>query len=461
MKKGEFIFNTLVLPVDFLMLVAAGIATYIFRTKILSTFRPVLFSFDLPLERYIPLVLGVSLVFLAAYAAVGLYSLRYHRSLAGEFFKIVVGSSAGIMAVLVFIFVRQELFNSRFLVLGAWILSVIFVSIGRLAMRGLQSYLISRKNFGTHKIMIIGEDRVSQKILHEIQTRPGLGYRIVKHSPHPSMEEIKSAVENPGIDEIMLANPNYPADDILQIVDFCHENHLAFKFVPNIYQTLTANFAVDTISGIPLIELRRTALAGWGRIAKRVLDIIFAILALIILSPVFLILAIIIKLDSKGPVFVRLDRISKNKKFGLLKFRSMINGADELKPQLMELNERKDSPLFKIKNDPRVTRVGKIIRRFRIDEFPQFWNVFRGDISLVGPRPHQPDEIVLYQKHHKRVLAIKAGATGMAQISGSSDLPFEDEVALDTTYIENWTMWSDLKIIAKTFVRIFNDHSAV
>ena len=443
------------------MLIAAGTATYVFRTKILSAFRPVLFSFDLPLERYILLVLGVSLVFLAAYAAVGLYSLRFRRGLAGEFFKIVVGSSAGIMAVLVFIFIRQELFNSRFLVLGAWILSIIFVSLGRLAMRGLQRYLISKKNFGVHRLMLIGNDKISDRILKKINTNPAEGYRIVKQLENPTLEEIRNTVTGPGIEEIILANPNYSAESVVELVDFCHEHHIIFKFVPNLHQILTVNFAIDTLDGIPLIELRRTALAGWGRVAKRVLDIIFATVALIILSPFFLVMAVIIKLDSKGPVFVRLDRISKNKHFGLVKFRSMIRSAQDLKPELMPLNERADSPLFKIKNDPRVTRVGRVIRKFRIDEFPQFWNVLCGDISLVGPRPHQPDEIARYQKHHKRVLAIKAGATGMAQISGSSDLPFEEEVSLDTLYIENWTMWHDLKIIAKTFVRIFNDHSAV
>ncbi len=138
----------------------------------------------------------------------------------------------------------------------------------------------------------------------------------------------------------------------------------------------------------------------------------------------------------------------------------MVANAEELKVSLVSLNERKDGPLFKIKNDPRITKVGRFIRRYRIDELPQFWNVFVGNISLVGPRPHQPDEIALYQKHHKKVLAIKAGATGLAQVSGSSDLPFEREVALDTFYVENWSLWLDIKIILKTVFKVFTDKSA-
>ena len=138
----------------------------------------------------------------------------------------------------------------------------------------------------------------------------------------------------------------------------------------------------------------------------------------------------------------------------------MIKDAEKYKKHLIQFNERPDSPLFKMKNDPRVTKVGRFIRKCRLDEFPQLVNVLRGDISLVGPRPHQPDEIARYEKHHKRVLAIKAGVTGMAQISGSSDLPFEKEVTLDTLYMENWSLTQDFKIIFLTLLKLFRDKSA-
>jgi lipopolysaccharide/colanic/teichoic acid biosynthesis glycosyltransferase len=139
----------------------------------------------------------------------------------------------------------------------------------------------------------------------------------------------------------------------------------------------------------------------------------------------------------------------------------MIENAEELKPLLTSQNERSDGPLFKMRDDPRITRVGRFIRRIRLDELPQFFNVFRGDISLVGPRPHQPDEIARYEKHHRKVLDIKAGATGLAQVSGSSDLPFEEEVALDSFYIENWTLWMDVRILFRTATKMFTDRSAV
>ena len=159
--------------------------------------------------------------------------------------------------------------------------------------------------------------------------------------------------------------------------------------------------------------------------------------------------------------YVHLERISRGRRFKLIKFRSMIRNAEELKSSLMPFNERKDSPLFKMKNDPRVTGIGRTLRKYRLDELPQLWNVFVDNISLVGPRPHEPVEIDRYQKHHRKVLAIKAGITGLAQISGSSDLPFEEEVALDTFYIENWSFYQDIKILIFTFLKLFRDRSAV
>ncbi len=455
------VFSALLLPVDFAMLLAAGIATYFLRTRILSAFRPVLFQFNLPLQKYFILVLAVSLLFVISYAVSGLYNLRSTRGAIGEFSRIVVASSAGILVVIIYIFLRQELFNSRFLVLGAWFLAIVFVSGGRLMMRRLQRVFVSRYNFGVHKVMVIGGDDVTRRIVDEIRASPASGYRIVKHLINPEVEEVKIAAGNPGIDEVILANPNYPAEKVLDLVDFCHENYIIFKFVPNLYQTLTANFVIDTFTGVPLVELRRTALDGWGKIIKRIIDIIGSSLGLVVLSPLFLAIAFAIKWESEGPVFVGLERISRNRRLKLYKFRSMIKDAEKYKENLWQFNERSDSPLFKMRDDPRVTRVGRFLRRCRLDEFPQLWNVLRGDVSLVGPRPHQPDEIARYEKHQRRVLAIKAGVTGVAQISGSSDLPFEKEVALDTLYMENWSLGWDFKIIFLTILKLFRDRSAV
>ncbi|OGN13807.1 MAG: hypothetical protein A3J47_01545 [Candidatus Yanofskybacteria bacterium RIFCSPHIGHO2_02_FULL_43_22] len=466
MKKSELYFNVLRLPVDFVMLILAGVSTYFLRTEILFVFRPVLFEFNLPFAKYLYLVLFVSLLFTGSYAVSGLYSLKSRRGFFDELIKIVVASSAGTMLVIIYIFLRQELFDSRFLVLGSWFFAIIFVFVGRILVSRIQKFYVVKRNFGIHNVMVIGNDELATSIVAQIKNEPHNGYRLFKHVLSPEPDEIKKAKTLNLIDEVILTNPDYPEKKILELVNFCHENHIVFKYIPNIYKTLTVNFDIDVIGGLPLIELKRTRLDGWGKVAKRTFDIFSSIFGLVLFSPLFAVTAIVIKLDTPGPVFARLKRVSKNKEFVLYKFRGMIahdpdGGAESLKVSLAAFNERKDGPLFKMKNDPRITRVGKVIRKYRIDELAQFINILRGDMSLVGPRPHQPDEIEKYEKHHRKLLAIKAGATGLAQVSGSSDIPFEQEAALDTYYIENWSLWIDLKIILKTIFKVFTDKSAV
>ncbi len=461
MKRSELIFSILLVPLDYAMLLAAGIATYLARTQIISGFRPVLFAFKLPFERYFIFTLLVSAIFVMAYAISGLYVVRTTRRFMEEFSTIVLASSAGLMVVIIYIFLKAQLFDSRFLVIGAWVLAIIFVSLGRFAMRRVQRYLAVRYALGVHRVMIIGDDELTRTLVDQMQRDPGAGYRIVKQLAHPEISEVRLAVGNPGVDEVILANPNYPAEKVIELVEFCNEMRLGFRFVPNMYQTLTKNFSLDTYTGVPFVELKRTPLEGWGRVFKRSVDVFGACFGLVLLAPFFGVIAFVIKWTSEGPVFYKSLRISQGRKFYLLKFRSMIKNADMLKAELLQYNERQGSPLFKMKDDPRITRFGRFLRKYRLDEFPQLWNVLQGEISLVGPRPHEPQEIEKYQKHHRRVLAIKAGVTGLAQINGSSDLPFEEEVSLDTLYIETWSFWQDVKILIMTMLKLVRDRSAV
>ena len=203
------------------------------------------------------------------------------------------------------------------------------------------------------------------------------------------------------------------------------------------------------------MEVQGTPLDGWRRVYKRIFDFILAILFLIVLSPVFIIIAVIIKINSKGPVFVKLTRVgSKGKKFVMYKFRSMVKDAHKMKAEIMSYNERSDGPLFKMKDDPRITKVGKFLRRASLDELPQLFNVLKGNMSLVGPRPHEPAEVNKYQRGYKKLLFIKPGITGMAQVSGRANLVFAEEAKLDIFYIENWSIFLDLIILLKTPVAV-------
>lgn len=208
-------------------------------------------------------------------------------------------------------------------------------------------------------------------------------------------------------------------------------------------------------------ENYKNPFTGWRGGVKRVIDLIGASFGLTFLAPLFLIIAFFIKWDSKGPVFAKIrQRVGMGgEEFFMYKFRSMIEGADKYKEKLMHLNEREagEGPLFKIKNDPRITRVGKYLRATRLDELPQLINVIKGEMSLIGPRAHEPQEVAQYDEKEKKVLNIKPGMSGLAQIRGAEEVPFEEENKLDRKYIKNWSLFLDLKILVKTIVFVFTN----
>ena len=311
-----------------------------------------------------------------------------------------------------------------------------------------------KHGIGIHRVFLVGGGHTSEMLVGEFNRNPKLGYIIVERMnevDQTCVSEIKRLAKENKIDEIVQSDPNVSRQQTLILMDIANEYHLDFKYAADLLGARRFNFEIKTINGIPLVEIKKTPLDGWGRVVKRIFDICGACLALIIFLPIFLIVPIIIKLDSKGPAVYKTQRVgAKGKKFYLYKFRSMIIGADKMKQELMLKNERADGPLFKMSDDPRITRVGKFIRKISLDELPNFWNVLVGNMSLVGPRPHEPGEVARYAKHHKKLLNIKPGITGLAQVTGRSRLNFEEEVKLDTLYIETWSLWLDIVILLKT-----------
>lgn len=452
MNKSELTFSAILVPLDYLVIFLGGLAAYGLRFgSLMSGIRPVIY--ELPLQDYLPIILAVSFLWIIIFAFGGLYGIRTTRRMVDEFSKIFLACSTSVLIIIIIIFFQRELFSSRFIILSGWLLSIVFVSIERFIIRSIQHALL-KKGIGAHQIIILGHGWTTDRIVKEINNNSTLGYKIigqVKIENEDDIRRLDDYLKNSPVEEIIQADPNIQKDLVLKIIDFCNENHLTFKYAANLFETSATNIEVTPLAGIPIVEIKRTPLDGWGKILKRGFDLMLSILFLIILLPLFFVVAVIIKLDSPGPVFVDLERVGrKGKKFILYKFRSMIKGAHALKRDLVLYNERSDGPLFKMKNDPRITRFGKFIRRTSIDEFPQFFNVIKGDISLVGPRPHEPEEVSQYQKYHKKLLAIKPGITGMAQVSGRSDLSFEEEVRLDVYYIENWSLLLDLQLLLRT-----------
>jgi exopolysaccharide biosynthesis polyprenyl glycosylphosphotransferase len=441
-----------------MLLLAATTAYYLRVGSFIADIRPVIYT--LKPSEYLSFSVAVAIIWLLIFAFAGLYKIGKLK-LNEELSKIFLACSTGILVLIVAIFFQRELFSSRFIILAIWGFSIVYVTIGRLIIYQIQT-LFLKKGVGAKKIILIGQDKNTQIIIDGLKQNPQWGYQIIKIFPsfnEQTRNEILQLSKNEELDEIIQTDPNLDRQTILDLIDFTEANHIVFKFTADIYRTKTSRLEIDTLAGLPIFEIKKTKLEGWGRIYKRIFDIIIALIFIIITSPIMIITAIAIKLNSKGPVFfskkddgtpvVRIGQTGKPFKY--FKFRSMIDKSDSLRysEALKKINVRQ-GPLTKFKDDPRITRVGKFIRKFSIDELPEFFLVLSGQLSLVGPRPHYPEEVAEYKDYHKRVLDIKPGVTGMAQISGRSDLSFDDEVKLDTYYIENWSMWLDLQILFKT-----------
>ncbi|NQV88769.1 MAG: sugar transferase [Parcubacteria group bacterium] len=459
MKRSELTFTLALLPFDFLALIAAATAAFFARFHpALTALRPVIF--DLDLQRYLAVVTPIVLMFIAVFAVAGLYSVR-RSSIGSELSRVTLACSASMATVFAISFFSLTLFESRFIALAAWVLSILFVSVTRLTLRGLQRSLL-HLDIGTHRIVVIGDTTAAKALMNEFARKRRLGFRVVAH--HKTFTKalagrLRQMKRTDKIDEIVLADPEATRQQTLELIAFTEQEHLTFRYSADLFTAAVGRSIVHTYAGVPVIEVQKTPLDGWGAIYKRVFDVVGALLLIILTSPIMIITAIAIKVDSRGPVFFKtLDDGSKSQRIGqsgrpfpYFKFRSMRPGTHSMRyDELSGDNTRKDSPLVKIKHDPRVTRVGAFIRKFSIDELPEFFLVLTGRMSLVGPRPHLPEEVDQYKPEQRKVLTIKPGITGMAQISGRADLDFNDEVRLDTYYIEHWSPWLDLYILFKT-----------
>lgn len=453
MKKSDLTFGALLVPIDFILLVAAGLLAYGVRFSRIYTEYIKEATVIIQFSDYVSLVILVSIGWLIIFAIAGMYNLRTHRSIWDEFAKVFLASSTGILAVVIYIFLNRELFASRFIVLAAWILAIVLVGLGRIIARSIQRHYLE-KGIGVHQVVIVGNNHVASKLADTFANHQGMGYAVVEmyeSFTRKDAEAFDAMMTYKPVDEVILADALLPQEEKYLLLDRISEYHLDFRYAADVLGSLSTATTVDTLAGIPLIEVRKTPLEGWGRIIKRGFDIIASTVLLILFSPFIVFFSIAVKLDSHGSVMYKSHRVgAKGKAFHLLKFRSMVPEAETLREELKENNERNEGPLFKMKDDPRVTTLGKFIRRWSIDELPQLWNVLIGEISLVGPRPHEVGEVAQYKKHHKRLLDIKPGVTGFAQVSGRSDLNFEDEVRLDTYYIEHWSLWLDIKILLQT-----------
>lgn len=465
MKRSELWFNLISIPVDILMLAAAGIVSFYLRLYSEAYVGPVMF--DLQLHEFLLVLSKVIPVMLVVFAFFGLYGLRGTRRLISEINRIFVAASLSMLLAVTLFFFDQSIFPSRFIILTAWGFGITFVIFGRLVLKRVQEAFF-RRGYGLHRLVVINGSGSEAGVIENFLQNQSHGYKVVAEltNNEETVDRLEQLSSASSIDEVMQANAHATSDQNLKILEFVRRKGLQFSFVPNLFEVQRNIIELDNFKGIPVIKLKNTPLDGWGKVAKRLLDIVVSLICLILSAPLFVIIFIAIKLNSKGPAIYKHTRSGYKKDFTFYKFRSMYAhlstgeefGSEEADKVLQQLIEQsadgdRNGPLYKIKNDPRVTMVGKFLRRTKLDEIPQFWNVLIGDMSMIGPRPHIPEQVEQYRQNYGRVFSIKPGIFGLTQIAQISrpNLPFEEEIRLDTYYIENWSLLWDIKIIVKSF----------
>ncbi|MEP7162544.1 MAG: sugar transferase [Candidatus Moraniibacteriota bacterium] len=461
MKRSEIYFSAIQVPVDFLMIVLAALSAYAVRDvpQILAL-RPKLYN--ILLLDFVQVILIITPFFILVYALEGLYTMRATRTFLSEAFKVFKATSLVLVFVIVTIFLKREWFSSRFIILAGWSFMVLYVVLARYIIQRIQKYYLVHRGVGVHRVLLVGTNGKISAMKQALRQKPELGYKVINQVESISIHRVKEIREKKGLDEIIICDPSMTDDEQAKLLDYCQINNITYKYMPTTLQT--SRFSLNIFNGEPLIEFQHTPLDGWGRVLKRIFDLVTGFLLTLVALPIMAIIAAAIKLeDPSGPIVYKNERIGENgEKFFVYKFRYMqwkwcinkknpnFENALKYEKELIAERSVREGPLYKIKDDPRKTKVGAIIERYSLDEFPQFFNVLQGTMSLVGPRPHQGREVEKYSEYHRRLLTIKPGVTGMAQVSGRSDLDFEDEYRLDVFYIENWSLWLDIILCFKT-----------
>lgn len=434
----------------------------------LQLFRSVDPANNVPYSVYLPLVAVLTVILLLSNRREGAYDLRRGRSLFNELYGIVNATTTGIMLMVVLVFFYRRLFYSRIIFVYAGILIVVLLGIAR-AVRGVILSRLRQAGHGVDRVLIIGAGEVGRAVMRNVIAQPELGYRAVgflDDDPAKSrldigpiralgpIENLPQVIKENEIDQVIITLPWQYHRKIVRLVTEAQDSGVRPRVVPDLFQLSLGGVDVEAINGIPLISIKQTSLTGLNLAIKRAFDLVLAGIATAILLPVWLIIAMAIRLDSPGPTLFRQQRAGRSgKPFTLYKFRSMYDGAEAQQDRLRDLNEA-SGPIFKIRDDPRVTRVGRFIRRTSLDELPQLLNVLSNEMSLVGPRPALFTEVAQYQDWQLKRLELQPGITGLWQVSGRSDLSFDEMVMLDIYYGENWSLGTDTGILLRTVPQV-------
>ncbi len=423
------------------------------------------FFFESTSVRILPLSLILYLFWFSLFLFFGLYQFQHTQSRTDEFIAILKTVSIGIFIILLITFNQKinpnhSVAMSRLMILLYWSMMVLFVSFGRVLLRTIHRRLLVA-GIGRRKTIIVGYGKKGKELFEQVKKAPALGYHVVgffslnknirqkqyKQIPiYSKVDNLKKLIQQEMIQEIIVAFSYRSERHLEEIIQQCNGMSVGIKIVPDLYNVITGQVQTNQIYGFPLIEILPQLMASWERVMKRIIDVVFSLIILLGFLPFWFVLAVAIRLDTHGPIFYYQKRVGKaGKIFNMIKFRSMIVEAEKV-----------TGPIWATNNDPRVTRVGKLLRRLRLDEIPQLLNILKGDMSLVGPRPERPyfvNKLSQVIPLYKRRLRVRPGVTGWAQIKGNYDQSLEcvkKKLEYDLFYLENMSLRMDLKIILNT-----------
>ncbi len=466
-NNASLVYNFCLILGDALAITLAFTLAYILRVSL--DHQAV--SASVSSESYITVLVSLLPFWILTFGLLGLYNSRIYDKRFSELGRLLLGVFIGILFVISYGYITNTaIFPARLVTIYSFSLAFLCVFLFRTLARGTRRWLFSY-GIGINNILLVGDTKTTQRMIDALSQTQLTGYRIlgvvggVKHAlskdrhyhKYKNFSEAIQHLNNKQLHTIMQTELYANSETNDEILTYAQENHVAYRFVPGNSELFVGKIEVDLFHSVPIIAVHQTALIGWGRVVKRLTDLFLGTLFLIIASPFMVLVAIAVKF-SGGPVFFRQDRLSRyNSTVRIFKFRSIKERYNGLSPKeafqkmgkpelLAQYLENNDS----LPKDPRLTKVGRFIRRTSLDELPQLINVVRGDISLVGPRALIPVE--LDQSDQKNlILSVKSGLTGLAQISGVRDLSFEERRQLDLFYVQNWSFWNDLVILAKTF----------
>lgn len=465
-NNASLVYSVCLVIGDFIALLAAFAVAYILRVTLNHT--PI--SSNVHAVTYVGIIAALLPLFLIIFALLGLYNPRVHGNRFNELGRLLTGCFIGMLGVISYAYMANvRIFPARLVTLYGFLLAFCFVILFRTIARGTRRQLF-KYGIGISNVLIVGNTRLTFELVNSLANTSVTGYRVVgivgydKRRPTeplavPCFANFSDAIKELGFSlhtviqtELYAAGPRN--DEVLV---YAQEHHLDYCFVPGNSELFVGKIETELFHSVPVIAVHQTALIGWGRVAKRLTDIALSSIVLLLASPIMLITTLIIKLTDDGPVFFRQTRLTRNdREFRVFKFRSMYTAYSGMLPETAfakmgkpELSAQYRAQGDKLARDPRITPIGHFIRRTSIDELPQLLNILLGDISLVGPRALVPHELALYKKRHT-ILSVKSGLTGLAQVSGRRTITFDERRQLDLYYVQNWSFWGDLVIIART-----------